>query len=96
MPTLKNYVRAQLRRMRLVPLSIKMEQSKTSSDIPSFSLEYFYYRDKDGKMAVAFSVISGLKHSDLAVYSRQFASMLASGVAMMKCLEILRDQQEVA
>ena len=90
----KNFVRAQLRHMRLAPLSIRVEKSKEKSAVPSFSLEYFYYMDKDGKLQLRLGY-QWPKTRDLAVYSRQFASMLASGVAMMKCLEILRDQQKL-
>ena len=90
----KAFVRAQLRRMRLVPLSIKTEQSATKDLIPKFSLSYFYYKDNQGRIQLRFGY-QWPKTRDLAVFSRQFASMLASGVAMMKCLEILRDQQQL-
>ena len=90
----KAFVRAQLRRMRLVPLSIKIEQSVKKDLTPRFSLSYFYYKDKEGRTQLRFGP-QWPKTRDLAVFSRQFASMLASGVAMMKCLEILRDQQQL-
>ena len=90
----KAYVRAQLQRMRLVPLSIRSEQSASMTKEMNFSLEYFYYKDKEGNLQLRFGY-QWPKTRDLAVFSRQFASMLASGVAMMRCLEILRDQQHL-
>ena len=90
----KAFVRSQLRRMRLVPLSIKTEQSASKDLMPKFSLAYFYYKDANGRLQLRFGY-QWPKTRDLAVFSRQFASMLASGVAMMKCLEILRDQQQL-
>lgn len=90
----KDYVRVQLRRMRLVPLVIKSEKAAGAKKTPQFSLEYFYYRDKEGRLQLRFGY-QWPKTRDLAVFSRQFSSMLASGVAMMRCLEILRDQQQL-
>ena len=90
----KAYVRQQLQRMRLVPLAIRSEQHAAATKGPSFSLEYFYYKDKEGRLQLRFGY-QWPKTRDLAVFSRQFAAMLASGVAMMKCLEILRDQQHL-
>ena len=88
----KAYVRAQLRRMRLVPLSIRAEQKELSARVPTFSMDYFYYRDKEGRIQLRFGY-QWPKTRDLAIFSRQFSSMLSSGVAMMRCLEVLRDQQ---
>ena len=88
----KSYVRAQLRRMRLVPLSIAEEKKDKKSLLSNFSMEFFYYHDKNGRLQIRFGY-QWPKTRDLAIFSRQFSSMLGSGVAMLKCLEILRDQQ---
>lgn len=87
----KDFVRVQLRKMYLVPLSIRAD-TVTKKSKYHFSMEYFYYKDKQGRIQLRFGY-QWPKSRDLAIFSRQFASMLASGVAMMKCLEILRDQQ---
>lgn len=90
----KAHVRTQLRKILLVPLSIRPEQDDSAPKGQRLSLEYFYYRDREGRIQLRFGY-QWPKTRDLAVFSRQFASMLASGVAMMKCLEILRDQQNL-
>ncbi len=90
----KNFVRVQLRRMRLVPLSIKAEQISARSNTPRLSLEFFYYKDKNGQLQLRLGY-EWPKTRELAIFSRQFSSMLSSGVAMMKCLEILREQQKL-
>lgn len=90
----KAHVRTQLRKILLVPLSIRLEQQDSVTKVPSLSLEYFYYRDKEGRIQLRLGY-QWPKTRDLAVFSRQFASMLNSGVTMMKCLEILRDQQNL-
>ncbi len=90
----KAEVRSRLRQLRLVTLSIRLERDDSVAKGPGISLEYFYYRDKEGRLQLRFGY-QWPKTRDLAVFSRQFSSMLASGVAMMKCLEILRDQQNL-
>lgn len=88
----KAVVRANLRRMRLVPLSIKEERPDGSAK--GLSLDYFYYRDREGKIQLRLGY-TWPKTRDIAVFSRQFSSMLSSGVPMLKCLEVMRDQQRL-
>lgn len=88
----KAAVRANLRRMRLVPVSIREESSDGSKK--GLALDYFYYRDREGKIQLRFGY-TWPKTRDIAVFSRQFSSMLSSGVPMLKCLEVMRDQQRL-
>lgn len=90
--TNKAQVRSALRKMRLVPLSVR--EDKPAGERHSFSLDFFFYRDKKGNVQLRFGY-QWPKTRDMAVFFRQFSSMLVSGVALLKALEILRDQQKL-
>ncbi|MDE3269293.1 MAG: type II secretion system F family protein [Pseudomonadota bacterium] len=86
----KAVVRGQLRRMRLAPYSVS-EVVEGKQGV-SLGLDWFYYRDKKGGVQLRFGY-QFPKLRDLSVFSRQFSSMLMSGIPMMKCLEVLHENQ---
>lgn len=90
--TNKAQVRGALRKMRLVPLSVR--EDKDSGDGYSFSLDFFFYRDQKGNVQLRLGY-QWPKVRDMAIFFRQFASMLVSGVALLKSLEILQQQQKL-
>jgi type IV pilus assembly protein PilC len=45
-----------------------------------------------GKFLANLNFGRGVKHSDLVLFTRQLSSMLASGLTLMRALEILKDQ----
>ena len=45
-----------------------------------------------GNLFTNLSFLRGVKHSDLVLFTRQLSSMLASGLTLMRALEILKDQ----
>jgi type IV pilus assembly protein PilC len=49
---------------------------------------------KDSSRDVQISFAPKVKLRDVAVFSRQFATMIQSGIALLRCLDILYDQQE--
>ena len=90
--TNKTQVRGALRKMRLVPLSVR--EDKPAGEGRSFSLDFFFYRDQKGNVQLRLGY-QWPKTRDMAIFFRQFSSMLVSGVALLKALEILRDQQKL-
>ena len=88
----KEVVRGQLKRMRLVPYRVsEVVEGKKGT---SFGLDWFYYRDSRNRLQLRFGY-QYPKLRDLSVFSRQFSSMLMSGIPMMKCLEVLHANQEL-
>lgn len=49
---------------------------------------------KDAARDINISFGTGISLKDVALFSRQFAIMIKSGIALLRCLEILYDQQE--
>ncbi len=45
-----------------------------------------------GRFSTSLSFSRGAKHSDLIIFTRQLSSMIASGLTLMRSLEILKDQ----
>ncbi len=51
-------------------------------------------QEAQGKDLKTFNLFGNTKVKDLAVFCRQFYTMLNSGISIIKCLEILRQQVE--
>src|SRR5664280_2256540 len=50
----------------------------------------------DNNIFASLPIIGGIKQSDLVLFTRQLSSMLASGLTLMRSLEILKDQMQNA
>jgi type IV pilus assembly protein PilC len=94
----KQQARKQLMRMRLKPIMLKVEKASTSDmgeeDGITWIVKPYLYKDEKG---VQITLLGEEKPSakDLIVFTKQFATMLNSGVPLIQSLGILADQQRI-
>lgn len=87
-------VKAQLLRMRLTPVTITTEKlSEADGEKTSFWAN-MVYKDDRGRLQID-PLPARLSSKDLIVFTKQFATMLASGVSLIQSLDILSRQQRV-
>jgi type IV pilus assembly protein PilC len=51
-------------------------------------------KEKNSSRDITISFGGNVKLKDIAIFSRQFATMIQSGISLLRCLEILYNQQE--
>lgn len=81
-------VKQRIKNMGLVPLSITKKGGKASAAAGKKSSE------KKGKNPFARFMGSGIKTKDIAVFCRQLAVMINSGVSLLRCINVLYAQSE--
>jgi type IV pilus assembly protein PilC len=95
----KAQARTALARMRLKPISIKvgkMDASKaTIDDGITPILGEFLFKDRDGKIQISLGAAEQPTDKDLIIFTKQFSTMISSGVPLMQALGILAQQQRV-
>ena len=95
----KAQARSVLVRMRLKPISIvaaRLDASKTQvADGTTPIIGNFIYKDKDGRIQVGIGGGEKATDKDLIIFTKQFATMIASGVPLIQALGILAKQQRV-
>jgi type IV pilus assembly protein PilC len=89
----KAFVRNRLRNLRLKPLSIKTASLERGAETETF-LQRFYHYDANGKMQLTL-LPETLTPKDLIVFTKQFSTMLSSGVPLVQALGVLVEQQRV-
>jgi type IV pilus assembly protein PilC len=87
-------VRSHIVRMRMQPLTIKTAKLATSDKDRTSFWSNFYYYDDAGKLQID-AVPARMTTKDLIIFTKQFATMLNSGVALIQSLDILSKQQRV-
>lgn len=85
----KVQAKAMLSRMRLVPISIVTEKLD-GSDLPFW--KKFIYKDDKGKIQVKLGNPAPAT-KDIIIFTKQFSTMINSGVPLVQSLSILADQQ---
>ena len=88
----KNEARMRVLRMRLVVLSIKLKNSDDLDDGEEPILGSIIYRDANGQVQINLGSDAPTA-KDLIVFTKQFSTMLNSGVPMIQALNILARQQ---
>ena len=53
-----------------------------------------YVREKKNLKSLNFSIGTGIKIKDLAIFTRQFATMINAGLPLVQCLDILSKQTD--
>jgi len=95
----KQQARKQLGRMRLKPILVKVEKDKQSNmgeeEGITWIIKPYLYKDEKG---VQIAILGDEKPTakDLIVFTKQFATMLNSGVPLIQSLTILAAQQRVS
>ncbi len=92
----KNEARAQsaLRKQQLKNILISKEKiPRKPSEVPQTFLSNYIYRDDHGKTQIALSAENPTA-KDLAVFTKQLATMISSGVQLIEAFEIIRRQQK--
>jgi type IV pilus assembly protein PilC len=87
----KHQAKAMIQRMRLIPIEIlttDIEQSRQKS-----FLSNFIFRDKDGKIQIQLGEEKP-KSKDIIIFTKQFSTMINSGVPLVQSLTILSEQQK--
>ncbi len=88
----KAMVKDRLVRMRLMPILIQAVELDNSPIKGPFAK--FLKRDKNGDLAISFGTKNPTT-KDLVVFTKQFATMLTSGVSLVQALGILAGQQRI-
>jgi type IV pilus assembly protein PilC len=85
-------VKRQLQRMRYKPILIKADEADDQATYKEI-LGNFVYKDANGSIQIA---LFGSKPTSkqIILFTRQLATMIGSGVALIQALGILADQQE--
>ncbi len=91
----KVQARSQLMKMRLKPLQLKATKldSDPTADDGGF-LGKFFYKDANGKLVAQLGETQP-NDKDIIIFTKQFATMIASGVPLIQSLGILGSQQRV-
>lgn len=92
--TTKSRARGILLKMRLQPLYIRAVKLDSPDGEEQGLFGRFVYRDKDGKVQLQIGDTQPTA-KDVIVFTKQFATMLGSGVPLMQALGILAGQQRV-
>ncbi len=92
--TSKESARQQLAKMRLKPLTVKAYKLDDSGNETGGTLSKFIYKNKDGKIVVQLGEGSP-NTKDLIIFTKQFATMIQSGVPLIQAMGILAQQQRV-
>lgn len=95
----KAQARTALARMRLKPLSIKVGKLDASKalldDGTTPIIGDFVFKDRDGKIQISLGAAEQPTDKDLIIFTKQFSTMISSGVPLMQALGILAQQQRV-
>ena len=92
----KNEARAQsaLRKQQLKNILISKEKiPRKPSEVPQTFLSNYIFRDDHGKTQIALGAENPTA-KDLAVFTKQLATMISSGVQLIEAFEIIRRQQK--
>lgn len=89
----KSFVKSQLIRMRLKPIYIRAAKAGGSAADGTF-FGGLLYRDEKGKIQLKTGS-SNPTTKDLIIFTKQFSTMLNSGVSLVQSLNILSQQQRV-
>lgn len=91
--TSKETARTQLAKMRLKPITIKATKLDGPDDDDGL-LSKFFYKNEQGKLVVQLGDPPP-NTKDLIIFTKQFATMIQSGVPLIQSLGILAKQQRV-
>lgn len=95
----KSQARSALVRMRLKPISITAEKIDSSkvplNDGSTPILGNFIYKDRNGNIQISLGSTEKPTDKDLIIFTKQFSTMITSGVPLMQALGILSKQQRV-
>lgn len=89
----KSVVKSHLQRRRLRPMLIKPTMFNIMGDEEDDS--GFFYRDEKGNLQINLLGPKNATTKDLIVFTKQFATMLKSGVPLVQALDVLAKQQRV-
>jgi type IV pilus assembly protein PilC len=91
----KSQARSQLVKMRLKPVMIKATKLDAPTDRgEAKGLAKYLYKDEKGRWQLSLGEAKP-SAKDLIVFTKQFATMLTSGVPLIQALGILAEQQRV-
>lgn len=88
----RSQARDQLKRMRYKILTLEGKNKPTQETIGIISR--FFYKDKDGRLQIQL-IESKPTTKDLVIFTKQFSTMINSGVPLIQALGILASQQRV-
>ena len=93
--TSKEQARGQLAKMRLRPLTIRATKLDSPSDKSEpKGLSKYIFKDNKGRLQIQLGETQP-SAKDLIVFTKQFATMLTSGVPLIQALGILAAQQRI-
>jgi len=84
----KSHAKSMLRKMRLVSVLIITNEAENKGTF----LSKFFFRDQNGKIQIQLKEEQP-KTKDLILFTKQFSTMINSGVPLVQSLSILADQQ---
>ncbi len=90
----KSLVKSHLQRRKLRPILIK-ETAFSLTGAEDDKDDGFFYRDEKGKLQISLFGPKNATTKDLIVFTKQFATMLKSGVPLVQALDVLAKQQRV-